>query len=82
MVWSLSIERIVKSMSASQTFNLKHCDKLYIGGEWVTPSSSLTFDVINPVTEEVSATFAAAKAADVDQAVTCPLYTSPSPRDS
>lgn len=57
------------SMPASQAFKLKHPDKFFIGGEWVTPSSSLTFDVINPVTEEVSAKFAEAKAADIDQAV-------------
>ncbi|BDH55779.1 aldehyde dehydrogenase [Tsukamurella sp. PLM1] len=44
-------------------------DRLYIGGEWVSPSSTRTFDVINPATEEVVATVPEAVEADVDKAV-------------
>ncbi|HEY8544564.1 MAG TPA: aldehyde dehydrogenase [Acidimicrobiales bacterium] len=44
-------------------------DKLYIGGEWVAPSSSNTIEVISPVTEEVIATVPEAAEADVDKAV-------------
>ena len=42
----------------------------YIGGEWVAPSTSATFKVLNCSTEEVMATVAEAQAADVDRAVT------------
>jgi len=44
-------------------------DKLYIGGEWVAPSSGSTIEVISPVTEEVIATVPEAAEADVDKAV-------------
>jgi betaine-aldehyde dehydrogenase len=44
-------------------------DMLYIGGEWVAPSSGSTIDVISPVTEEVIATVPEAAEADVDKAV-------------
>lgn len=42
---------------------------LYIGGEWVTPSSTSTIDVVSPFTEEVIATVPEAAEADVDRAV-------------
>ena len=42
---------------------------LYIGGEWVTPSTTNTIDVISPFTEEVIATVPEAAEADVDRAV-------------
>jgi len=42
---------------------------LYIGGEWVTPSTSNTIDVVSPFTEEVIATVPEAAEADVDRAV-------------
>ncbi|NMO03993.1 aldehyde dehydrogenase [Gordonia sp. TBRC 11910] len=44
-------------------------DRLYIGGEWVSPSSTRTFDVINPATEEVVATVPEAVEEDIDKAV-------------
>ncbi|WP_421864065.1 aldehyde dehydrogenase [Parvibaculum sp.] len=44
-------------------------DRLFIGGEWVAPSSSETIDVISPATEEVIARVPAGKAADIDRAV-------------
>ena len=44
-------------------------NKLYIGGQWLTSTSTETIDVINPATEEVFDTIAAANAADIDAAV-------------
>jgi aldehyde dehydrogenase (NAD+) len=44
-------------------------DVLYVGGEWVKPSTSNTIDVISPWTEEVIATVPEAGEADVDHAV-------------
>ena len=32
---------------------IRHADRFYIGGEWVTPSSDATIDVIDSGTEEV-----------------------------
>ena len=43
--------------------------KLYIGGEWVEPSSDARFDVISCATEELFFRAAEAKAADIDRAV-------------
>ncbi|MGX6602391.1 aldehyde dehydrogenase family protein [Micromonosporaceae bacterium Da 78-11] len=43
--------------------------KLYLGGEWVTPSSGGTIAVHNPATEEILAHVPAGTAADVDRAV-------------
>ncbi len=45
-------------------------DALYIGGEWVAPSSPETIDVINAATEEVMGRIPAGTAEDVDRAVT------------
>lgn len=44
-------------------------DQLYIDGKWVKPVRGGTFEVINPATEEVIQTIAAATAEDVDVAV-------------
>jgi aldehyde dehydrogenase (NAD+) len=43
--------------------------KLFIGGEWVEPSTQNKLDVISPFTEEVVARVPAASEADVDRAV-------------
>ncbi|MCX4092521.1 aldehyde dehydrogenase family protein [Nocardia sp. alder85J] len=43
--------------------------KFYIGGEWVDPAQSDTFDVVNPATEELAGRVAQGSAADVDRAV-------------
>jgi betaine-aldehyde dehydrogenase len=48
---------------------MKNYDKLFIGGEWVTPSTNETIKVISPHTEEVIATVPEAGVADVDRAV-------------
>src|SRR3954471_5889631 len=44
-------------------------DKLYIGGEWVDPTSSETIEVVNPSTEEVVGRIPAGTPQDVDKAV-------------
>lgn len=44
-------------------------DRLFIGGEWVTPSSNDVFDVISPTTEEFVGRTPEAKEADIDRAV-------------
>lgn len=43
--------------------------KLFIGGEWIDPSSSSTIEVISPHTEEVIGRVPEAREADVDRAV-------------
>jgi aldehyde dehydrogenase (NAD+) len=48
---------------------MKHYDKFYIDGEWVTPVRSTPFQLVNPATEEVFATVALGCAEDVDRAV-------------
>ena len=49
---------------------IRHADRFYIGGQWVTPSSQSTIAVIDPGTEEVYFHVAEAQAADIDRAVT------------
>ena len=49
---------------------LRHPDRFFIGGEWVTPSSESRIDVIEAATEEVYFSVAEAQAADMDRAVT------------
>jgi aldehyde dehydrogenase (NAD+) len=44
-------------------------DKLFIGGEWVDPSSDSVIEVISPHTEEVVGRVPEAQIADVDRAV-------------
>ena len=44
-------------------------DQIYIDGEWVTPSGSTIFDVINATTEEVMGRIRGSAKADVDRAV-------------
>ena len=48
---------------------MQQVEKLFIGGEWVAPSSPAVIDVISPHTEEVVGRVAEAKEADVDRAV-------------
>lgn len=54
----------------TRTAPLAHPDKLFIGGAWVAPAGTGTFDVISPATEEVYATVAEANEADVATAIT------------
>ncbi|MCW2295402.1 aldehyde dehydrogenase family protein [Rhodococcus erythropolis] len=44
--------------------------KFYIDGQWVEPTGSRTWDVINPATEEVAGRIALGESEDVDRAVT------------
>lgn len=44
-------------------------DQLFIGGDWVSPSTASSIDVIDSDTEEVFLTVAEAQAADIDRAV-------------
>ena len=46
-----------------------HQSELFIGGEWVTPSTDKMIDVINPTTEELFVRVAEAQDADVNRAV-------------
>lgn len=48
---------------------VKRPDRFFIGGEWVKPSSSATFDVIEPATEQLYFSVAEATEADIDRAV-------------
>ena len=44
-------------------------DKLFIGGDWVSPESGARIEVTSPFTEQVLATVPSASPADVDRAV-------------
>ncbi|MDA8359255.1 MAG: aldehyde dehydrogenase [Actinomycetota bacterium] len=48
---------------------MKDYDRLFIGGEWVSPHSTRTIEVVSPSTEEVVARVPDADEADVDAAV-------------
>jgi len=48
---------------------VKAYDRLFIGGEWVSPAGTGTIDVINPTTEEVAGRVPDAVQADMDRAV-------------
>ena len=49
---------------------MQRVEKLFIGGDWVAPSSSDRIDVISPHSEEIVGSVPEAKRADVDRAVT------------
>lgn len=49
--------------------NIAHTDLLFIGGRWEQPSSSERLTVIDPATEQVVATVAAAGPTDIDRAI-------------
>ncbi|WP_433705281.1 aldehyde dehydrogenase [Paraburkholderia sacchari] len=53
----------------TRTIELKHPREFYIGGQWVAPSTSGTFDVLDCSTEEVVATVAKAESADMQRAI-------------
>jgi betaine-aldehyde dehydrogenase len=52
-----------------KAINIKRLDKLFIGGEWVEPSSDGLIEVVSPITEEVIFKVAEAREADMDRAV-------------
>ncbi|MEW1648752.1 aldehyde dehydrogenase [Streptomyces sp. NPDC091219] len=57
-------------MTPAVDIPLRHPDRLYIGGQWVTSSGDAMFDVITPATEETGFRVAEATEADVAAAVT------------
>ena len=57
------------SIQSNQGGPVKSYDRLFIGGEWVEPSSSAVFDVHSPTTEELVGRVPEAQNADVDRAV-------------
>jgi aldehyde dehydrogenase (NAD+) len=48
---------------------MKLQERLFVGGEWVEPSSSAKIDVVNPHSEEVIARVPEGREADIDRAV-------------
>src|SRR3546814_12639596 len=48
---------------------IAHPERLFIGGEWVKPSSDSVFEVIAPATEELYLRVAEAQEADMNRAV-------------
>jgi aldehyde dehydrogenase (NAD+) len=57
------------SLASETSVPIRHADRFFIGGEWVTPSSQATIKVIDSGTEEVFFTVAEAQAADISRAV-------------
>jgi len=49
---------------------LRHADRFFIDGDWVTPSSGATIDVIDSSTEKIYFRVPEAQPADIDRAVT------------
>ena len=54
---------------SAKSIHLKHPRQLYIGGQWLEPSSKETFSVIDCSTEEVVATVAKANSEDMRRAI-------------
>ena len=57
------------SAMMSRPSTIRQPEKLFIGGEWIAPSSASLIDVVDSSNEEVFLTVADAQAADVDLAV-------------
>ena len=57
------------AMTREVAVPIDHADRFFIGGEWVAPSTSSMFDVIDSGTEELFVRVAEAQAPDVDRAV-------------
>ena len=49
--------------------HVRNPGSLFIGGNWVSPSGTSTFEVVDSATEEVFLTVAEAQAPDIDRAV-------------
>jgi acyl-CoA reductase-like NAD-dependent aldehyde dehydrogenase len=49
--------------------NVRHADRIWIGGKWVRAQSGRTIELVSPDTEEVIGTVAEADAEDMDAAV-------------
>jgi len=63
------MEATEQSTQPIQPATLAHALQFFIGGEWVSPATDATLDVINPATEQPFATIALGAQADVDSAV-------------
>src|SRR5271156_3079993 len=57
------------ALAGDATAPIRHADRFYIGGQWLTPSSPATIDVIDSHTEELYLTVAEAQPADMDLAI-------------
>jgi acyl-CoA reductase-like NAD-dependent aldehyde dehydrogenase len=57
------------SLTDDVQVDLKGANQFYIGGEWVTPSSDSTFEVIDSGTERAIFKVAEAQAPDMNQAI-------------
>ena len=57
------------SLTEQPAVQLRHLDRFFIGGEWVTPSSEATITVTDSATEERFFSVAEAQAADIARAV-------------
>jgi aldehyde dehydrogenase (NAD+) len=57
------------SLASETSVPIRHADRFFIGGEWVTPSSQATIKVIDSGTEELFFSVAEAQAADISRAV-------------
>src|SRR5262245_25496647 len=55
--------------TAAAQGHIRHPDRFFIGGEWVTPASSSRIDVRDSATEDVFLSVAEARVEDVDRAV-------------
>jgi aldehyde dehydrogenase (NAD+) len=57
------------SLASETSAPIRHADRFFIGGQWVTPSSGATINVIDSGTEELFFSVAEAQAADITRAV-------------
>jgi aldehyde dehydrogenase (NAD+) len=57
------------TLTATRSGHVRNPRSLFIGGEWIKPSSSATFDIVDSATEEVFLTVAEAQEDDVVAAV-------------
>ena len=55
--------------TATRQSQIRNPRALFIGGHWVEPAGTTTFDVLDSATEEVFVTVAEAQAPDIDRAV-------------
>jgi aldehyde dehydrogenase (NAD+) len=55
--------------SYTEHFTLRHPEKFFIGGEWVTPRGKARFELVNPATERAIGSCPAASVEDIERAV-------------
>ena len=58
------------TLTAPRSSHVRNPRQLFIGGAWVEPSASTSFDIVDSATEELVLTVAEAQVPDVDRAVT------------